>query len=173
MSLSAYVAPLRLNCRPSRYLLIALIAVHGLALLVLLPLPVAWWIKLPVAFAIVVQWLVSWHRQVVLTAPQAVKHLVWTGEDRWELFGGDGARRKARLLPGAYVHPFLVILRFLTEDKRSCAVVLPRDSLDADSHRRLRVQLRLLHAKGRVKTIQAPDTISIHRCVCGNLLLRF
>jgi toxin CptA len=147
MSSAAYVAPLRLECRPSRYLLIALIAVHGLALLVLLPLPVAWWTKLPVALAIAAQWLVFWRRHVVLTAPLAVKRLVWTGEDRWELVNGDGALREARLLPGAYVHPLLVILRFLTEDKRSCAVVLPRDSLAPDDHRRLRVQLRLLDTK--------------------------
>ena len=143
MSSSAYAPPFRLECRPSRYLLIALMCVHGCALLVLLPLPMAWWIKLPLALAIMAQWLVSWHRTIALTAPLAVKRLVWTGNDGWELIGGDGARRKARLLPASYVHPWLVILRFLTEDKHGCAVILPRDGLDPDSHRRLRVQLRL------------------------------
>lgn len=143
MSSSAYAPPLRLECRPSRYLLIALIGVHGLALLVLPLLPAAWWIKLPVALAITAQWVLVWRRHIVLTAPLAVKRLVWTGGSRWELFNGAGALRGARLLPAAYVHPLLVILRFLTEDKRRCTAVLPRDSLDPDSHRRLRVLLRL------------------------------
>jgi hypothetical protein len=144
MSSSAYAPPLRLERRSSRYLSVALTGVHGLALLVLPPLPVAWWIKLPLASVIAGHWLASRRLHVLLSAPQAVKRLVWTGENRWELFGGDGTGRRACLLPAAYVHPWLVVLRFLTEDKRKCAVVLPRDSLDPDSHRRLRVQLRLL-----------------------------
>ena len=122
-----------------------MIAVHGLALLVLPPLPVAWWIKLPVALAIIVQGIVIWRRSGMLTAPQAVKDLIWIGGNRWELLGGDGRRREAILLPGAYIHPWLVILRFSLEeeDMRSCAAVLPRDSLNPDSHRRLRVRLSL------------------------------
>jgi hypothetical protein len=141
MSSPSYALPLRLERRSSRYLLTALVGVHGLALLVIPPLPVAWWIKVPVALAIAAQWFVTWRRQLALTSPLAVKGLVWTGENTWELFGADGASRKAKLLPGAYIHPLLVILRFLTEDKHKCAVVLPRDSLDPDSHRRLRVRL--------------------------------
>ena len=145
MSSPAYIPPLRFDRRPSRHLLIVLISVHGLALLVLPPLPVAWWIKMFLAMAITVQWLAIWRRHAALTAPPAVTRLVWTGGNRWELLGGDGGWRTARLLPDAYIHPWLVVMRFLMEegDMRRCAVVLPRDSLDPDSHRRLRVQLRL------------------------------
>lgn len=151
MSLAAYAPPLRLECRPSRYLLIALAGVHVLALVVLLPLPVPWWVKLPFACAIAAQWVISWRHNIMLTAPQAVKRLVWTGGDRWELLCADGQSHKARLLPAAYIHPLLVILRFLTEDKHRCAVVLPCDCLDHDCHRRLRVQLQLQQRKATGK----------------------
>ena len=145
MSSLTYVAPQRFECQPSRYLLIATVGVHGLALLVLPPLPVVWWIKVPVALAIMFQGLVTWRRYVMLSSPQAVRGLIWIGANRWELLSSDGALHEASLLPGTYIHPWLVVLRFLMdeEDKRSYAVVLPRDSLDPDSHRRLRVQLRL------------------------------
>lgn len=93
--------------------------------------------------AIVIQWVVVWRRHLALSSPEAVKSLQWSADGRWELFGTDGAKRSARLLPAAYVHPWLVVLKFITEDKRRCAVVLPADGLSADEHRRLRVRLGL------------------------------
>ena len=147
MSSPSYAPPLRLECRPSRYLRIALLAVHGMALLVLPPLPLTWWIKVPIALAVVAQGIVNWRRQPAYSSAAAAQCLVWAGGSRWELFNRDGARRQARLLPGTYIHPWLVILRFLTEDRQKCAVVLPCDSLDPDSHRRLRVHLVLLQDK--------------------------
>jgi hypothetical protein len=123
--------------------MLAVSVVHGVALLVLFPINVAWWIKLPVAAAVLAQWIFSWRRYAMLSAPAAVKSLVRTTDGSWELCRGDGGCYAARLLPAAYVHPLLVVMRFMAEDQRRYAVVLPSDSLDADSHRRLRVQLRL------------------------------
>ena len=143
MSSHSYALPLRLERRPSHYLMLAVIVVHSAALLVLLPLPLLWWIKIPVAGGIAAQWISAWRRHVMLAEPKSVRRLVWMAEHRWELSGADGASREARLLPGAYVHPFLVILCFMLEDNSRCTVILPPDSLDSDSHRRLRVQLLL------------------------------
>ena len=124
--------------------MLAVALVHGLALLVIIPIAIEWWIKLPVAAAVVAQWTHTWRRYVVLTAPAAVKSLIRATDGGWELCRGDGRCCTARLLPAAYVHPLLVVLRFATEEKHRYAVVIPADSLDADSHRRLRVYLRLL-----------------------------
>ena len=144
MSSSAYVPPLRIERRPSRHLQIALAVAHGFALLTLIPLPLVGWIKVLVALAISMQWGLSLRLQAALTSASAVNRLVWLGDNSWELYNRDGAPRMASLQPGAYVHPWLVILRFVTEDGHGLAVVLPRDGLDSDSHRRLRVQLQLL-----------------------------
>ena len=125
----------------------ALSAVHGIALLVLPPLEMAWWIKFPLAILIMMHWVVSYRHHMAFSAPRAVKHFIWLDDNRWELFGIDGSAYKARLLPAAYVHPLLVVMRFLTEDNNKLAVVLPYDGLDQDSHRRLRVQLHLIEGK--------------------------
>ena len=151
MSSPVSAAPLRLECRRSRYLMLAVGLVHGAALLVLLPLPVAWWIKFPVAAAVVMQGVFTWRRYVLLNAPAAVKRLIRTTDGAWELCRGDGGCHAARLLPAAYVHPLLVVMRFMAEDRRRYAVVLPCDGLDEDSHRRLRVQLRLSGGEKQVK----------------------
>jgi hypothetical protein len=130
-----------------------LIIVHGSALSVIAFLTVPWWTKLFLALGVIGQWWVSWRRHIALSSPTAVKGLLWKADDDWELSAVDGTMRKARLLPGAYVHPRLVVLAFVMEDKRKRAVVLPSDSLDPDCHRRLRVWLRLLQersdARGR------------------------
>lgn len=123
--------------------MLALICVNGAALAVLLPLELAWWIKAPAALAVIAQWAMAWRRHVSFVSPRAIRRLVWMAENRWELSSSEGGNREACLLPAAYIHPFLVVLRFMTEDKRRCAVILPADGLDPDSHRRLRVLLRL------------------------------
>jgi toxin CptA len=143
MSSPAFALPLRLECRSSRFLKYTVSIVHALALLILLPLTLAWWIKLPALGLVLVQWAVTWRRFITFTAPLAVRRLVWTAEDRWVLYPNDGVTREARLLPSTYIHPLLVILRFRAEDKSRYAVILPHDSVDPDSHRRLRAQLRL------------------------------
>ena len=143
MSSPAFALPLRLECRTSRLLKYTVSIVHAVALLILLPLTLVWWIKLPALGLVLVQWAMTWRRFITFTAPLAVRRLVWTAEDRWELYHNDGVTRGAKLLPSTYIHPWLVILRFVTDDERRYAVILPLDSIDPDSHRRLRVQLRL------------------------------
>jgi len=123
--------------------MLALAVVHGAALLVLLPLPVSWWIKLPVAVVVLFQGWLAWRKHVRLMQPDSVRRLVWLPDDRWELLTADGAVREARLLPASYVHPWLAVLRFVAEDRRRYTVLLPSDALDPDSHRKLRVRLGL------------------------------
>lgn len=117
---------------------------HGLALLVLPPLPVTWWFKAPLALVVLLHWVISWRRYIRLSSPQAVKRLIWNGGSNWELCDGEHVCRRADLLPNAYIHPLLVVLRFITEDKHKYSAVLPCDSLDDDSHRRLRIKLQQL-----------------------------
>ena len=118
-------------------------AVHALALLVVLPLPVTWWVKPPLMALIAVQWVMVWRHHLALTAPAAVRRLIWSAEDRWGLFCADGTLHEAQLLPATYMHPGLVVMRFAIGTKRRCSVVLPADGLAEDEHRRLRVRLGL------------------------------
>ena len=62
--------------------------------------------------------------------------------DRWQLLRPGRAAIDLRLLPGALVHPKLVVLCFKEPGGRTRSCVLTSDNLDAQTLRRLRVRLR-------------------------------
>ena len=143
MSSPAYALPLRIERRASRGLAWAVGAVHGLALAVLPPLDLPWWLKLIVAAAVLSQAVLTWRRHVAPRAPGAIRGLLWRADGQWELMRVDGRAFTARLRRASYLHPHLVILRFIAEDGARHALLLPADAVDAQLHRRLRVGLRL------------------------------
>ena len=64
------------------------------------------------------------------------------GDDRWQLLRPGRAAVDLGLLPGALVHPKIVVLCFREPGGRTRSCVLTRDNLDAQTLRRLRVRLR-------------------------------
>ena len=62
--------------------------------------------------------------------------------DQWQLFSGNLEAVNLRLLPGALVHPQIVVLRFKDTAGRIHPCVLTHDNLDRQTLRRLRVRLR-------------------------------
>ena len=64
------------------------------------------------------------------------------GQDRWQLLREDGNALRLKRLPGSFVHPWLVVLRFKDENGRVYSQALRADNMDAPSLRRLRVRLR-------------------------------
>src|SRR3569832_2826007 len=133
MSSPVFALPLRIARRISR----------GLALPVVLPLDVAWWWKCLIAIAVGTQAVFSWRLHVSLTAARAVHAVLWKSEGDWQLTRSDGTAQNARLRRASYVQPALVVLRFRSEGGGRCAVLLPADGVEAESHRRLRVGLRV------------------------------
>ncbi len=61
---------------------------------------------------------------------------------RWQLLRAGQDALDLKLLPGALVHPRVVVLCFREPGGRSRTCVLTRDNLDAQTLRRLRVRLR-------------------------------
>lgn len=143
MSSSVYALPLRIERRYSRGLAVAVAVVHALAITVLLPLDMAGWWKCLIAVAVIAQGVFTWRRHVSLAAAGAVRTLVWKSEGEWELTRVDGATHSARLRRASYVQPALAVLRFKLEGGGFCAVLLPSDGVEPETHRRLRVGLRL------------------------------
>jgi toxin CptA len=138
-----YAAPLSLTIRPSRLLAGLLCFVHGGAALCLPPLDVPAWIKVLLGILVALSFIVTIRRALLLDA-NAIVGLVWDVEDNWTLISAAGNALNARLEPGSYVHPWLMVLNFYTDAKwRNTAVVLFPDALDAQTHRRLRVRLNL------------------------------
>ena len=71
--------------------------------------------------------------------------------DGWQLWRSDRGWQQVRVLAGSLVTRHLVVLRLQAEadGRRRETLVIPSDVLDADSHRRLRLWLRLIPLAGR------------------------
>ena len=75
-------------------------------------------------------------------AARAVVLLIWDRQGRWRLLRRDGTLLEAHLLPGAYVHPRLLLLPFRSASGRRVSVLVVPDMVPGDVFRRLRVRLR-------------------------------
>ena len=62
--------------------------------------------------------------------------------DQWQLFSDNREAVNLRLLPGALVHPQIVVMCFKDPAGRTHPCVLTHDNLDRQTLRRLRVRLR-------------------------------
>jgi len=136
MSLQKSVPALQIELRPSRYLLIFILISHLGALVLLLLLPVQLWAKLLVALLVLFSLTRQWQSHV-----HVYQHLRWDSQNQWWLSDQSGKNYAAALLPGSYVHPLMLVLRFKVQ-KRTCHLVLLPDSADPDLLRRLRVRLK-------------------------------
>lgn len=113
-------------------------------LLISLCLP-PWWAHWPLALGVgmpVLLWGgLVWACAGVRPCSRAVTALAWLEADRFALALGSGRRLHARLLPGAFVHPRLLALRFRGEDGRVYRLLYPAASRERQRLRPLRVLL--------------------------------
>ncbi|CAK0763349.1 toxin CptA [Gammaproteobacteria bacterium] len=146
MSSSKSSEPLQIDLCSSPHLALFLLVAHGTALAVipLLTLPI--WAVLGVALGVAMNLVTTLYTYALLRGKSAVVRLVWTGEDSWILVYANGVVRKAELIPGSFVHPFLVVLSFRVAEAHfplhRCSVILASDSVNPTIFRRLRVRLR-------------------------------
>ena len=126
----------------SRLLLTAYLVAQALAItcLCLTALPALPSVLLLVACVAHACWVIP--RRILLTHPDAV-----TGLRRdalgWLLFSRSRGWHRARLCRDSMALPSLVVLRFVQEGRWFAqSQCVPRDALDPDQHRRLRVRLK-------------------------------
>lgn len=134
----------RFEChwQPSRRLLAAYAVAQTAAWLanVLMEAPVA--VHLAVAVLCIAHALYVLPRQILLGSPHAVTGL---RRDRsgWALWTEAGGWQSVQLRPDSMALPQWVILRYrLPGQRRVRSVCILGDSLDADTHRRLRLRLK-------------------------------
>lgn len=134
--------PPRLELRPSRGLLIWTGVLHLLTAIVIFFLPLTAWVK-TLGYGSIVSSLWLYIRRDFQCygrcsfselRPQNIKH--------WHLIKCSGTELKAEL-HHHQVFRFLVVLEFMLDSGKRCLVLIPEDSLDKDSHRRLRAALRI------------------------------
>ncbi|MDO9102860.1 MAG: hypothetical protein Q7J20_10645 [Candidatus Nitrotoga sp.] len=130
------------NLQPSIYFTIALVASHGAALAVLVPLILPLWAKILLILLVSVSLLYHvWH-DAWLLALSSNKTLLLDG-DMILLVARNGDQVTTRVLADSLVTPFITILNVLPQGSylARSVIILP-DSLDAEAFRQLRVWLR-------------------------------
>ena len=132
--------PLRVAPGRSRALAAWIVVVHVTAL-ASLPLlhAIPWAMRLLAALAIVGSVSHGLRLHALRTAGSSV--IASTVSDHeWLLLLRNGVETSARLC-GAFVRPWLVIVRLQTANGGEIVLVLPADALSRDTHRHLRVRL--------------------------------
>jgi hypothetical protein len=135
------VAPLSLELLPSRRFAACIVLAYGGAAAIAWTLPLPPWAALLLSGAVAAEGGRVFRLRILMAGGAAVTGLLWRADGAWLVRTRDGREREARLLPGAYVHPLLTVLRLAAE--RPVSVVLFPDSLECDAFRRLRVRLGL------------------------------
>lgn len=159
MSSLKSAAPLQVDVRYSPWLAGLTLFVHGGALAILLPLALSLLAKAVLVGAITASLAYILNTHALLRHERAVLRLIWGSDDDWTLHTARGEAVAARLLPGSYVHPLLVVLNFeidaadmkgrMPSRAHRRSVVLAPDSSDAVTLRRLRARLNFFLPEGR------------------------
>jgi toxin CptA len=132
----------KFNLQPSIYFTIALVASHGVALAVLVPLALPLWARTLLALLVLISLLYHvWH-DAWLLALSSNKTLLLDG-DMILLVARNGDQMTARVLVDSLVTPYITVLNVLPQGSylARSVIILP-DSLDTESFRQLRVWLR-------------------------------
>ncbi|MEJ2059645.1 MAG: hypothetical protein P8Y64_04060 [Gammaproteobacteria bacterium] len=139
MSLRPSAPTLRIEPRPSRWLLGWTLGLHLLAALAVLLAGFTLYLTLPLECLVLgsLYATVGRRRQTVIT------QAAWDADGQWKVAGPGLPWQPATLCDDTWVGPWLVILNFRFGDKRR-HITLPlfRDAVDADIMRRLRIRLR-------------------------------
>ena len=153
MSSPKSAPPLKVELRPSRWLASLILLAHGGALAVLVPLTLPVWALAPLVGLITGSLIYTLKTHAMLRGPLTIRRVVWDSDNDWLLHAASGEQLAARLLPGSYVHPLLVVLNFELETSaagalrgrlfsiRHRSIVLAKDSADAPTLRQLRARL--------------------------------
>ena len=130
------------NFQPSRYLVLALAVMHGVAWVSLLLLALPAWADAALFGLLAVNLLhhVS-HKSWLTARPAGIA--MQLDEDKVIVTERNGRQVAGKVLPDSIIAPLLTIVNFLPQGSRSVrSVVILPDSLDTDSFRQLRVGLR-------------------------------
>ena len=128
---------------PSRWLTIFTIVVYSLSVVVITLLQTTLINKSALLLIIIISLIWRWKNTHRCTVTQLFPE---TREKPWVLVNKKGEQTDAKLV-GSLVYYYLVILHFQLESGGRCAILVPSDSVDKTSHRRLRALLQMRKAR--------------------------
>lgn len=133
--------PVFIIVKASRWLKIWLYIIHLIAVPVILITSLAWPVKYMLIFICCISLFYSLRNYIQLTGKNSIVRLILNDADEWWLTTAQGDTLDATLLPGALVHPMLVILPFRSQNGKHTVILSP-DVINNDMLRRLRVRLK-------------------------------
>ncbi len=128
--------------------------VHGCALGIVLALAVYRPLYLLIAVVIALSYLVG-ERRARLATRKSVQTIRWQADGDWRWQRTGGVVERGQLVGATVIGCHIVILRLRRDGSRwlPLPVFLPADSLDADTHRRLRGRLAMRRPTKRVQSV--------------------
>jgi len=129
-----------ITLKPSRWLIISIITLYSLSACVIAALQTTTLIRLLLLLIVIVSLMWHWRNAGRCTVIQLFPE---TTERQWVLVSKTAKHTDADLT-GSLVYRYLVILYFQLENGGRCTILIPSDSIDEESHRRLRA---LLHRR--------------------------
>ncbi len=142
MSSTKFEARSDVELFPSTPLSVLLAVGHLLAAVALSTLEPSWVVLAPGIGLIAWSGVYHVRRYGMLTHGHAVIRLTQSGDESWTLKFRNGVSVPARLRPGSFVHPTLMVLNFLTDNRKRISVVIVTLGDEPDPMRHLRVALR-------------------------------
>lgn len=132
-----------LTLRASHRLAWLLAVVHTAAIIVVVMMPLDWWLRLAGGALLLASGIYSVARHALLAAPDSIVRLRLTQDGSCQIQTRDHRIIDGLLRPGWFVSPLMIVIRVACPGKRLARgiTVLP-DAADADSLRRLRIFLR-------------------------------
>nr|WP_232233618.1 protein YgfX [Pseudomonas putida] len=134
-------------------LLTAYLCGQALALATLWSVELPWWLAACALIGCLAHacWVIP--RRILLTHPDAVTGLRRDARG-WQAFSRACGWERIRLCRDSVALPRIVVLRFVRDGRRVAqSQCIPRDTLTADEHRRLRVRLKF----SRRRWVMAPE----------------
>lgn len=138
---SRFNLPIHLDYYPPAWLFPVLTMGHTGAIICVFAVAVPSWLKLVIVSVISLSFFHYVKDFIAYRNPENRIRLILNIENEWKIIDCEGDR-EVMLLPGAYVHPLLMVLRFRDENKQVKSFILTPGPMDRDSLRRLRVRLR-------------------------------
>lgn len=128
--------------KPSYYLAILLLVIHGGAIACLCFLPWPWWTKLLLSLACLMSFVTLFCQHVLLNNPRSVIEF-WQDTHCWQLRNNRGEVSRLNLADDSMCTRYFVLLNFtaLNKKKKKISLIILPDSLNAKDFRQLRRQL--------------------------------
>ena len=132
--------------KPSHYLAILLLIIHGGAIACLWVVPWPWWTKLLLVVAALVSFMTLFRQHVLLNTPQSIIEFWQQQGGHWQIKDNLSEIKTAKLADNSICTRYFVLLNFNCLNKRQPAsnisVLVLSDSLNDHDFRRLRRQLQ-------------------------------